>query len=309
MPLLSVYFFSGSLEPSNVIHQFLMPCKISVLLYGGQVVSWKNERREELLFMSSKAVSKPPKPMRGGMPICFPQVANFGTLEQHGFARNRLWAVDEDPSPLPPTNNQSMVDLVLKSTEDDLHTWPNRFEFRLRVCVGANKLTMIPRVRNVDSKTFSFTIALRNYFSVSDVSEVRVEGLETLDYLDNLSKRERYTEQADAITFDDEIDRVYLSTPTKIAVIDHERKRTIVLRKEGMVDAVVWNPWDKKAKAIPDLGDEDYKTMLCLDAAAIENPITLKPGEEWKGRQELSIVSSSYFSGQLDPRKVINGLH
>ncbi|KAM0010157.1 hypothetical protein Hdeb2414_s0079g00778761 [Helianthus debilis subsp. tardiflorus] len=25
-----------------------------VLLYGGQVVSWKNQRREELLFMSSK---------------------------------------------------------------------------------------------------------------------------------------------------------------------------------------------------------------------------------------------------------------
>ncbi|GKA50780.1 hypothetical protein Tco_0743853 [Tanacetum coccineum] len=28
-----------------------------VLLYGGQVVSWKNERREELLFMSSKCYS------------------------------------------------------------------------------------------------------------------------------------------------------------------------------------------------------------------------------------------------------------
>lgn len=73
--------------------------------------------------------------------------------------------------------------------------------------------------------------------------------------------------------------------------------------------AVLWNPWDKKAKAIPDLGDEDYKTMLCLDAAAVENPINLKPCEEWKGRQELSIVSSSYFSGQLDPMKVIHGLH
>ncbi|KAI7724888.1 hypothetical protein M8C21_025814, partial [Ambrosia artemisiifolia] len=208
-----------------------------VLLYGGQVVSWKNQRREELLFMSSKAVTKPPKPIRGGIPICFPQVANFGTLEQHGFARNRLWSLDEDPSPLPPANNQSMVDLVLKSTEEDLHTWPYRFELRLRVIVGADKLTIIPRVRNVDNKAFSFTIALRNYFSVSDVSEVRVEGLETLDYFDNLLKRERYTEQADAITFDGEIDRVYLSTPTKIAVIDHERKRTIVLRKEGMVDA------------------------------------------------------------------------
>lgn len=36
-------------------------------------------------------------------------------------------------------------------------------------------------------------------------SEVRVEGLETLDYFDNLMRRERFTEQADAITFDDEV--------------------------------------------------------------------------------------------------------
>ncbi|KAL7603634.1 putative glucose-6-phosphate 1-epimerase [Lactuca sativa] len=297
----------GDRSPRIILHE-PTGSTVEVLLYGAQVISWKNERREELLFMSNKAVCKPPKPVRGGIPICFPQFANFGSLEQHGFARNRLWLLDEDPSPLTPANNQSCADLLLKSTEDDLKTWPYRFELRLRIAVSAGKLTLIPRVRNVDNKAFSFTLALRNYFSVSDVSEVRVEGLETLDYFDNLMKRERYTEQADAITFDGEIDRVYLSTPTKIAIIDHEKKRTIVLRKEGMVDAVLWNPWDKKAKAIPDLGDEDYKTMLCLDAAAVENPINLKPFEEWKGRQELSIVSSSYFSGQLDPQKVLNGL-
>ncbi|KAK4409948.1 putative glucose-6-phosphate 1-epimerase [Sesamum angolense] len=85
------------------------------------------------------------------------------------------------------------------------------------------------------------------------------------------------------------------------------RKRTFVLRKEGMPDAVVWNPWDKKAKALPDLGDEDYKTMLCIDSAATETPIVLKPFEEWRGRQELSTVSSSYCSGQLDPQKVLQG--
>lgn len=138
---------------------------------------------------------------------------------------------------------------------------------------------------------------------------MRVEGLETLDYFDNLQKGERYTEQADAITFDSETDRVYLSTPTKTAIIDHEKKRTYVLQKEGMADAVVWNPWDKKAKSLPDLGDEDYKKMLCVDSAAVETPIILKPSEEWKGRQELSTVSSSYCSGQLDPRKVLYGLN
>ncbi|XP_037491125.1 putative glucose-6-phosphate 1-epimerase isoform X3 [Jatropha curcas] len=137
-------------------------------------------------------------------------------------------------------------------------------------------------------------------------SEVRVEGLETLDYLDNLKDRERFTEQGDAITFESEVDKIYLSTPTKIAIVDHERKRTFVLRKDGLPDAVVWNPWDKKAKAMPDFGDDDYKHMLCVEAACIENPITLKPGEEWKGRQELSIVHSSYCSGQLDPQRALS---
>ncbi|KAL6552935.1 hypothetical protein OROGR_006777 [Orobanche gracilis] len=268
-----------------------------VLLYGGQVVSWNNEKREEMLFTSNKALWKPAKAIRGGIAICFPQ--------QAGFARIRLWSLDSSPSPLPPVTNQSSVDLILKSTEEDLKTWPHRFELRLRISLTAGKLTFIPRVRNTDNKGFSFTFALCNYLSVSDISEVRVEGLETLDYFDNLSQRERYTEQADAITFDGEIDRVYLSTPTKIAIIDHEKKRTYVLRKEGMPDAVLWNPWDKKSKALPDIGDEDYKTMLSVDSASVETPIVLKPFEEWKARQELSTVSSSYCSGQLDPRKVL----
>lgn len=44
-----------------------------------------------------------------------------------------------------------------------------RFELRLRISLGAGKLTLIPRVRNLDGKAFSFMFALRNYLSVSDV--------------------------------------------------------------------------------------------------------------------------------------------
>ncbi|CAN6811098.1 unnamed protein product, partial [Brassica oleracea] len=308
MPLNTVV--NGRDGSSRIVLSEPSGSRAEVSLYGGQVVSWKNERREQLLYMSTKAQMKPPKAIRGGLPICFPQFGNFGALERHGFARNRFWSFDNDPSPLPPANQQSTVDLVLKSTEDDLKIWPHSFELRVRISISPGKLTIIPRVRNTDPKAFSFMFALRNYLYVSDISEVRVEGLETLDYLDNLMRRERFTEQADAITFDGEIDRVYLNTPTKIAIIDHERKRTIELRKEGMPNAaVVWNPWDKKAKSIADMGDEDYTTMLCVDSGAIETPILLKPCEEWRGRQELSIVSSSYCSGQLDPRKVLYGDH
>ncbi|KAI4355872.1 hypothetical protein L6164_004601 [Bauhinia variegata] len=280
-----------------------------VYLYGGQVTSWKNELGEELLFVSSKATFRPPKAIRGGIPITFPQFSNHGPLEQHGFARNRFWIIDPNPPPFPTTSTyKAYIDLLLKHTEEDAKIWPHRYEFRLRITLGpGGDLMLTSRIRNTntDGKSFTFTFAYHTYFAVTDISEVRVEGLETLDYLDNLKNRERFTEQGDAITFESEVDKLYLSTPTKIAIIDHERKRTFVMRKDGLPDAVVWNPWDKKAKALPDFGDDEYKHMLCVEPACVEKPITLKPGEEWKGRQEISAVPSSYFSGQLDPRRIL----
>ncbi|KAJ6914137.1 glucose-6-phosphate 1-epimerase [Populus alba x Populus x berolinensis] len=278
-----------------------------VYLYGAHVTSWKNDHGEELLFVSSKAIFKPPKAIRGGIPICFPQFGSHGSLEQHGFARNRFWSIDTDPPPFP-TNSKSFIDLILKSSEEDMQKWPHSYEFRLRVALGTGgDLMLTSRIRNTnaDGKPFTFTFAYHTYFSVSDISEVRVECLETLDYLDNLQNKERFTEQGDALTFESEVDKIYLSTPTKIAILDHEKKRTFVLRKDGLPDAVVWNPWDKKAKTMADFGDDEYKHMLCVEAAVVEKPITLKPGEEWKGRLELSAVPSSYCSGQLDPQKVL----
>jgi D-hexose-6-phosphate mutarotase len=43
---------------------------------------------------------------------------------------------------------------------------------------------------------------------------------------------------------------------------------------------VVWNPWIAKAKAMPDFGDEEYKTMLCVESGNVaDNALTLSPGE------------------------------
>ena len=46
------------------------------------------------------------------------------------------------------------------------------------------------------------------------VSEVRIEGLETLDYLDNMDGMKRVTDQGDSITFDSEVwaARTFLSS-------------------------------------------------------------------------------------------------
>ncbi|AQK88656.1 Galactose mutarotase-like superfamily protein [Zea mays] len=210
-----------------------------VSLCGGQVVSWRNDRGEELLFTSSKATFKPPNAMRGGIQMCFPQFGYSGTLERHGFARNRIWSLDDEQPPLNHNDNGSKVsvDLILKPSEDDLKCWPHCFEFRLRASLSKDgDLSLISRIRNVNGKPFSFSFAYHTYLSVSDISEVRIEGLETLDYLDNLSHKERFTEQGDAITFESEVDRVYVSSPNVVAVIDHEKKHSFVIRKEGLPD-------------------------------------------------------------------------
>ncbi|XP_022737158.1 putative glucose-6-phosphate 1-epimerase [Durio zibethinus] len=267
-----------------------------VSLHGGQVLSWRTDREEELLFTSSKAIFKPPYAVRGGIPICFPQFGQRGSLEQHGFARNRTWIIDDNPPPLHSNDSsgKTYTDLLLKPSEDDLKIWPHSFEFRLRVSLTADgNLSLISRIRNINCKPFSFSIAYHTYFSISDISEVRIEGLETLDYLDNLCQRERFTEQGDALTFESEVDRIYLGSRDIIAIFDHERKRTFLIQKEGLPDVGVWNPWDKKSKTMVDFGDEEYKQMLCVNGAAVEKPIILKPGEEWTGRLELSVVPSS----------------
>ncbi|KAJ4744981.1 Galactose mutarotase-like superfamily protein [Rhynchospora pubera] len=305
-----------------------------VYLYGAHVTSWKSSQGEELLFLSSKALFEPPKAIRGTAAASpsasrsSPTSAPFLPTASPATASGPSTPIPNStplPTPLQPSSISFFLLLLLLLTTISkpiptgasitsnsylsfffslpLPNFFSSFEYRLRVQLGpAGLLTLTSRVRNTnsDGKPFSFTFAYHTYFSVSDISEVRVEGLETLDYLDNLQDRSRFTEQGDAITFEGELDRIYLEAPRKIAILDHEKNRTFVVIKDGLPDAVVWNPWDKKAKAMSDFGDEEYKHMVCVEAAAIEDPVTLKPTEEWTGRLQLSLVPNTHVGGSLD---------
>lgn len=56
------------------------------------------------------------------------QFGSTGSLEQHGFARNKVWSIDTDPPPFPTSgSNKAFVDLILKPSEDDMKTWPHRY--------------------------------------------------------------------------------------------------------------------------------------------------------------------------------------
>ena len=53
---------------------------------------------------------------------------------------------------------------------------------------------------------------------------------------------------------------------------------------------VVWNPWVDRCAQLADMPPDDWRQMLCVEAAAVDKPISVAPGEEWYGRQTLVVA-------------------
>ena len=83
------------IKPTTVLGQPAMwlrapdGAEVTVLLHGGQIVSWIPAGDQERLYLSPQAVAGPGQAVRGGIPVCFPQFAKRGPLGQHGFSRQQ----------------------------------------------------------------------------------------------------------------------------------------------------------------------------------------------------------------------------
>ena len=60
------------------------------------------------------------------------------------------------------------------------------------------------------------------------------------------------------------------------------------MRKTGFRDVVVWNLGEAKAPSMADLGAGEWRHYLCLEAGSIGQPVTLAPGESFKGAQSFA---------------------
>src|SRR4051812_4361453 len=219
-----------------------------VYLHGAHVTHYQVNGQRPLLFLSQESLFQSDKPIRGGIPICFPWFgpkAGDTSAPIHGFARLLQW------NPLESKRlGDGSVRLVLglQSSEVTKSRWPHDFSAQLHMTVGA-KLELNFRVTNTSSQAFTFEEALHTYFSVGDIKTVRIDGLSGVRYLDKVDGAKEKT-QAGSITIEGETDCVYMDTTSSTIIQDPSLSRKITVEKSGSHTTVVWNPWINKAKAM-----------------------------------------------------------
>ena len=250
----------------------------ALTLYGAHVMSYTPAGALPVLWMSEKSMFTAGEPIRGGIPVCWPWFGPdvTGKFGGHGYARVSLWqmvAAGQTPA------GETAVTLALSDKDVDEKFAPQPFKLELTVTLGA-ELAVALKISNTGTEKLAYSGALHSYFNVADSAAIKVHGLEDCEYSDKVLNVEG--KQAGAIIIDREIDRVYRNTTGVVKVEDPVFGRVIKVSKSGSTSTVVWNPWIEKSRKMPDFGDEEYHTMVCVEAAnapAAADDRVLAPGE------------------------------
>ena len=251
-----------------------------VFLHGAHVVHFQPAGEEPVLWVSSRSWYRADKPIRGGVPVCFPWFGanpSDATAPMHGFARLSEWgvvSVERSPS--------GSIEAVLSLEEDGKSrpSWTSPFSLRLSVLVDRAALRLRLETSNPGRAALSITEALHSYFSVGDVRQTSVLGLEGSAYLDTAGgQRVERGPSRQPVTFSAETDRQYRDRSQTTVIVDPVLKRRIRVHKSGSGTTVVWNPWIEKAHRMEDFGDEEWPGMVCVETAnAGEAAVTVAPG-------------------------------
>jgi len=243
------------------------------------------------LWLSQMSNFEKGKPIRGGVPICFPWFGpneQDATLPAHGFARSQEWQFVNAQE-----KEGDAIELHLETAIDP-------FLLSFRVEFGAALKMTLKTQLPVDAKSaHSFEDALHTYFSVSNVRTISIHGLESTSFLDKVDHAKLKSATNVPILIDSETDRVYLNTLSDCILNDVQKKRAIRVAKLGSASTVVWNPWIDKSKRMADFGADEWPDMVCIETANIgDSRIQLAPGESHSTTAVISVGPLSLSSNR-----------
>lgn len=253
----------------------------SMFLQGAHLAQWQPAGQEPVIFLSRKSEFAPGKPIRGGVPIAFPWFASDSKKDRvdghpgpgHGFARLQEWTLESARQ----TGDGLNLKLSLGPSALSRTMGYDHFLLTYEVNMGAD-LGLTLTCVNTGSAPLEFEEAFHSYFSVVDIHEATVTGLEPTGYFDKTDNMAFKPATGRPIAFSGPVDRMYQDTETPLTIHDGTQRRDIRIVKRNSRTTVVWNPW----KAMADLGEWDWHEMVCVETVnAGKNAVTLAPGQSW----------------------------
>ena len=254
-----------------------------VHLHGAHVTSWRPAPiGDERLFLSARSAFHGSAAIRGGIPVIFPQFAAEGPLPKHGFARTSEWALAEESKE---PDGSARASFTLSPSPRTQAIWPASFLATLTVRVHGSTLRVELDVRNTGAETVTFTAALHTYLRVYDVRQTELVGLRGTRYRESAAPGVFTLDDDDVLRIVGEVDRVYVDAPRRLVM--REPDRELAIEAAGFRDVVVWNPGSARAAELKDMEPQGELRMLCVEAAAVQEPIRLHADGRWSGSQTL----------------------
>ena len=303
---------SDALAAANCVFQ-QQPCveislpggdRALISLFGAQVLSWVTADGIERIYLSPRAVFDGTSPIRGGIPLCFPQfnqrALGLLPLPKHGFARTQVWRVSAVQSHA----RWAETTLELTDTAQTRAMWPHAFAATCTITLEPDHLKIAFDLLNTDSQLFSFAVALHTYLQVDDLSRCELLGLQGLDYWDAVQHPSqpgvRTTQSGRALHFSSETDRVYAKAKVPLLMRDGSGSLRVE-QSPSLTEVVVWNPGAALCTALGDMPSHGFNHMLCIEAARINTPQVLMPGESWRGWQSLRVMPAAFRPSGFSP--------
>ncbi len=260
-----------------------------VSMSGGQVLSWKNGKAEDLLYFSKQSLEMP---FRGGVPLVFPQLGNGAPgsgQPAHGFFRISEWSASSAKS----LDNGSVAFTL--ALEKGQFNWADAaFRAELTVTLHGASFSQELRIVNRGTSTLpAFHSLFHTYFGVSDVRECQVEGVENFRYQDRATGAEGVGESGALVLKKSGIagdvpllDRLYLTEGRRGAVklIDSAAKRIFTVDSPEP-NVVVWTPGFEKGSKMKDV--DNYLKVLCVEPTTAPHAICLEPGASHLATQKV----------------------
>jgi glucose-6-phosphate 1-epimerase len=270
---------------------------VTLTTHGGTVLAYRPAGGDEVLWVSDTAVYDGSKPVRGGVPVCWPWFGPYdpgamgadptdAAKKGHGVARYAVWEVASVRG-----LDDGATEVVLRLEADDAirRAWPWPFVLRLVVTLG-EALTLELVGENRSDRDWIVSEALHTYFRVADAEGLVIDGLDGATCVDKLRTDQRSTHEG-LLRLDPPLDQVFVDHPGQAVIEDSGNRRRIVMDKTHSASTVVWNPGAEGARGFADMPDDQYAHMVCVEAAnALDNAYLLKAGETHRMTMTVAVL-------------------